>query len=176
MVDRVTGGSQLATIGRYKISVGSWLTVNFTWWGWDSFLLWHMQLTWRKLKITSPRNTKGLSPTSIMMGIQYASRPFASYTPSGILASRRMALFQGNVAMSSNVMLCICLTSSLWEHAILLPWRIPGYKRDDVKFLPSSTTKKAASTIQLLRVSLMWEYLDTPHFVVSGNNSCPKSS
>ena len=28
------------------------------------------------------------------------------------------------------------------DHAILLPGRIPGYKRDDVQLLPSSTTKK----------------------------------
>ena len=28
-------------------------------------------------------------------------------------------------------------------HAILLPGRIPGYKRDDLKLLPSSTTKHA---------------------------------
>ena len=27
-------------------------------------------------------------------------------------------------------------------HAILLPGRIPGYKRDDLQLLPSSTTKK----------------------------------
>ena len=27
-------------------------------------------------------------------------------------------------------------------HAILLPGRIPGYKRDDIQLLPSSTTKK----------------------------------
>ena len=32
------------------------------------------------------------------------------------------------------------------EHAILLPGRIPGYKRDDVKLLPSSTTKRAVWT------------------------------
>ena len=28
------------------------------------------------------------------------------------------------------------------QHAILLPGRIPGYKRDDMKFLPSSNSKK----------------------------------
>lgn len=28
------------------------------------------------------------------------------------------------------------------NHAILLPGRIPGYKRDDLQLLPSSTTKK----------------------------------
>ena len=28
------------------------------------------------------------------------------------------------------------------EHAILLPGRIPGYKRDDLQLLPSSTTKR----------------------------------
>lgn len=27
-------------------------------------------------------------------------------------------------------------------HGILLPGRIPGYKRDDLQLLPSSTTKK----------------------------------
>lgn len=28
------------------------------------------------------------------------------------------------------------------NHAILLPGRIPGYKRNDLQLLPSSTTKK----------------------------------
>ena len=28
------------------------------------------------------------------------------------------------------------------KNAILLPGRIPGYKRDDIQLLPSSTTKK----------------------------------
>ena len=28
------------------------------------------------------------------------------------------------------------------DHAILLPGRIPGYKRDDLQLLPSSTTKR----------------------------------
>ena len=28
------------------------------------------------------------------------------------------------------------------ENALLLPGRIPGYKRDDIKFLPSSKSKK----------------------------------
>ena len=28
-------------------------------------------------------------------------------------------------------------------HGILLPGRIPGYKRDDIQLLPSSTTKRA---------------------------------
>lgn len=31
------------------------------------------------------------------------------------------------------------------NHAILLPGRIPGYKRDDLQLLPSSTTKKVCS-------------------------------
>ena len=30
------------------------------------------------------------------------------------------------------------------NHAILLPGRIPGYKRDDLQLLPSSTTKKVS--------------------------------
>ena len=35
------------------------------------------------------------------------------------------------------------ITNYAEEHAILLPGRIPGYKRDDLKLLPSSTTKRA---------------------------------
>ena len=31
------------------------------------------------------------------------------------------------------------------QHAILLPGRIPGYKRDDLQLLPSSTTKKVTT-------------------------------
>ena len=34
------------------------------------------------------------------------------------------------------------ITNYAERHAILLPGRIPGYKRDDVQLLPSSTTKK----------------------------------
>jgi hypothetical protein len=34
------------------------------------------------------------------------------------------------------------LRSYAENHAILLPGRIPGYKRDDLQLLPSSTTKK----------------------------------
>ena len=30
------------------------------------------------------------------------------------------------------------------QHAILLPGRIPGYKRDDMKLLPSSSSKKVS--------------------------------
>ncbi len=33
------------------------------------------------------------------------------------------------------------------DNAILLPGRIPGYKRDDIQLLPSSTTKKVLATI-----------------------------
>jgi len=34
------------------------------------------------------------------------------------------------------------ITNHAEQHGILLPGRIPGYKRDDLKLLPSSTTKK----------------------------------
>ena len=37
------------------------------------------------------------------------------------------------------------ITNYTEDHAILLPGRIPGYKRDDVILLPSFTTKKAVS-------------------------------
>ena len=39
------------------------------------------------------------------------------------------------------------ITNFAEQHAILLPGRIPGYKRDDLKLLPSSTTKKVNLTI-----------------------------
>jgi len=39
------------------------------------------------------------------------------------------------------------------NHAILLPGRIPGYKRDDLQLLPSSTTKKV--------VTSYWAWLET---------------
>ena len=35
-------------------------------------------------------------------------------------------------------------------HAILLPGRIPGYKRDDLKLLPSNLTKKVSGYILIL--------------------------
>jgi hypothetical protein len=37
------------------------------------------------------------------------------------------------------------LSSYASDNAILLPGRIPGYKRDDLQLLPSSTTKKVWS-------------------------------
>lgn len=36
------------------------------------------------------------------------------------------------------------ITNFAEQHAILLPGRIPGYKRDDFKLLPSSTTKRVS--------------------------------
>ena len=38
------------------------------------------------------------------------------------------------------------------QHAILLPGRIPGYKRDDIKLLPSSTSKKVEYSYKYLRI------------------------
>ena len=38
------------------------------------------------------------------------------------------------------------LQSYAEDNAILLPGRIPGYKRDDLQLLPSSTTKKVKMT------------------------------
>ena len=93
------------------------------------------------------------------MGIQFASRPFASYTPSGNtkfkaikasfekngLVPRKRRYFKQRHALSlSDIQFVVTFISNYAEeHAILLPGRIPGYKRDDVKLLPSSTTKKA---------------------------------
>ena len=39
----------------------------------------------------------------------------------------------------------VFLTNYAEGHAILLPGRIPGHKRDDVQLLPSSTTKKVST-------------------------------
>ena len=36
----------------------------------------------------------------------------------------------------------VTFLSNYAENAILLPGRIPGYKRDDLQLLPSNTTKK----------------------------------
>ena len=63
------------------------------------------------------------------------------------------------------------------ENAILLPGRIPGYKRDDLQLLPSSTTKRevwqlyhhAATGSRVICYSLfcqLWRKL-TPHIVVT---------
>ena len=42
------------------------------------------------------------------------------------------------------------------EHAILLPGRIPGYKRDDLQLLPSSTTKKVGFVLTHIQ-QLYWQ-------------------
>ena len=65
------------------------------------------------------------------------------------------------------------------DHAILLPGRIPGYKRDDLQLLPSSTTKRevwesyhraaSGSSIKAVCYSLfcsLWKQL-TPQVVVT---------
>ena len=39
------------------------------------------------------------------------------------------------------------ITNFAEQHAILLPGRIPGYKRDDLKILPSHTSKQVNFTI-----------------------------
>lgn len=39
------------------------------------------------------------------------------------------------------------------KHAILLPGRIPGYKRDDIQLLPSCTTKKVMYTLLALTLN-----------------------
>ena len=39
------------------------------------------------------------------------------------------------------------ITNFAEQHAILLPGRIPGYKRDDLKLLPSSTSKKVSTDL-----------------------------
>ena len=38
------------------------------------------------------------------------------------------------------------ITSYAEDHGILLPGRIPGYKRSDIQLLPSNTTKRAVWT------------------------------
>lgn len=40
------------------------------------------------------------------------------------------------------------------DNAILLPGRIPGYKRDDVQLLPSNTTKHVRINVHHYRTSL----------------------
>lgn len=39
------------------------------------------------------------------------------------------------------------ITNFAEQHAILLPGRIPGYKRDDLKLLPSSTSKRVSTDL-----------------------------
>ena len=52
-------------------------------------------------------------------------------------------------------------------HAILLPGRVPGYKRDDVQFVPASTTKRQ---VWMLYESL--HSLDTPGRAVTYTSFC----
>ena len=40
------------------------------------------------------------------------------------------------------------------EHAILLPGRVPGYKRSDVQLLPSSTTKRVIILMCFIDLSM----------------------
>ena len=45
------------------------------------------------------------------------------------------------------------------KHVILLPGRIPGYKRDDIQLLPSSTTKKVTIRVIMLHDFHMYAHL-----------------
>ena len=53
------------------------------------------------------------------------------------------------------------ITNFAEQHAILLPGRIPGYKRDDFKLLPSSITKKVShvSMIEYIQYSNIFTHL-----------------
>ena len=44
----------------------------------------------------------------------------------------------------------VFLANHAKEHAILLPGRIPGHKRDDMQLLPSSTTRKVSTIKDIL--------------------------
>ena len=63
------------------------------------------------------------------------------------------------------------------ENAILLPGRIPGYKRDDIQLLPSSTTKHniGSYTTALPRSRKGHVQFVTLSFVGCGNSSLHKS-
>lgn len=50
------------------------------------------------------------------------------------------------------------------QHAILLPGRVPGYKRDDVKLLPSNNSKKVSLCIIItMRTLLYYKILKYMH-------------
>ena len=49
------------------------------------------------------------------------------------------------------------------KHAILLPGRIPGYKRDDIQLLPSSTTKKVTIRVIMLHDIHMYVHVCTEY-------------
>ena len=60
------------------------------------------------------------------------------------------------------------------NHAILLPGRIPGYKRDDLQLLPSSTTKKVSIiNCRLLECYLPFIQDRNPKFQTSVNKPPP---
>ena len=67
----------------------------------------------------------------------------ASFVANGLLShknSRR--LLHNTLPHECKVHVVKFLQNFAEEHAILLPGRIPGYKRDDLQLLLSNTTKK----------------------------------
>ena len=68
----------------------------------------------------------------------------ASFESNGLVPPKRRYSKPRHALRLSDVQYVVTfITNYAEEHAILLPGRIPGYKRNDIKLLPSSTTKRA---------------------------------
>ena len=105
----------------------------------------------------------------------------ASWLENGLCPRVRVSVVPHNTTKLSDIKNVVRFILQYAEdHAILLPGRIPGYKRDDLQLLPSSTTKRevwenyhqAASTCSTTKAvcySLfceLWKQL-TPQVVVT---------
>lgn len=67
----------------------------------------------------------------------------SSWLQNGLRPRQRKKSSPHNVTRLSDIRLLMrFLLQYAEDHAILLPGRVPGYKRDDIQLLPSSTTKR----------------------------------
>lgn len=64
------------------------------------------------------------------------------------------------------------------DHAILLPGRIPGYKRDDLQLLPSSTTKKVCTVYHSITFRKVYELLQAVwiQYKLSCDEACEQAA
>ena len=88
-------------------------------------------------------------PSFFISGKDRFMAVIASYIASGLTTRqhRNSHTLRHNAISFADIQHALSFLHNYAEaHAILLPGRIPGYKRDDLQLLPSSTTKKVITS------------------------------
>ena len=125
-------------------------------------------MTWHRQRSTSKKNVRGFLPTLSLVGIQPllpGPSKFkaikASLESNGLVPRQHQHHKPQHALCLADVQYVVTyITNYVEDNAILLPGRIPGYKRDDVILLPSSTTKMAVySSWECFRCVSCWNLL-----------------